>query len=140
MTGSHILSRWCLHHGSGKDLSLALHQVGLLTYFDQAQTAAATWNIIRHYSGLSEETLRNMERLIDDPSNGMMLEPNLHNAYDKLKIFLEPKPAVSSRRFRCYRVSRFRQQRQKMSTHSRRYPVDHGCTLLISLIQDTMAD
>jgi len=32
----------------------------------QAHAAAATWNIIRHYSGMSEETIQNMERLIDD--------------------------------------------------------------------------
>lgn len=55
----------------------------------QAHTAAATWNIIRHYSGLSEETIQNMEWLVDDPSNGMMLEWNIHDNFDKLKVYLE---------------------------------------------------
>ncbi|KAG1748495.1 uncharacterized protein EDB91DRAFT_1114423 [Suillus paluster] len=56
---------------------------------DRAHTAAATWNIIRHYSGMSEETIQTMERLVDDPSNGMMLGRDIHNVFDKLKIYLE---------------------------------------------------
>jgi hypothetical protein len=55
----------------------------------QAHTAAATWNIIRHYSGMSEETIQNTERLIDNPSNGMMLQRDIHDNFDKLKIYLE---------------------------------------------------
>ncbi|KAG2355586.1 hypothetical protein BDR07DRAFT_1381420 [Suillus spraguei] len=62
--------------------------VGVFT-MDQAHTAAATWNIIRHYSGMSEETIQNMERLVDNSSNGMMLEYNIHNIFDKLKVYLE---------------------------------------------------
>ncbi|KAG1795993.1 uncharacterized protein HD556DRAFT_1471324 [Suillus plorans] len=62
--------------------------VGVFT-MDRTHTAAATWNIIRHYSGLSEETIDNMERLVDDPSNGMMLEWNTHDNFDKLKVYLE---------------------------------------------------
>lgn len=55
----------------------------------QAHTAAATWNIIRHYSGMSEETIQNMERLVDDLSNGMMLHSDVHTVFDKLKVYLE---------------------------------------------------
>ncbi|KAG2139217.1 hypothetical protein DEU56DRAFT_800175 [Suillus clintonianus] len=62
--------------------------VGVFT-MDRAHTAAATWNIIRHYSGMSEETIQNMERLVDDPSNGMMLQHDIHDIFDKLKIYLE---------------------------------------------------
>ncbi|KAG0704677.1 hypothetical protein DFH29DRAFT_1036801 [Suillus ampliporus] len=52
-------------------------------------SAAATWDIIRHYSGLSEETIQNMESLMDDPSNGMMLEYYTHTAFDEFKVYLE---------------------------------------------------
>lgn len=30
-----------------------------------------------------------MERLVDDPSNDMMLEHNIHDNFDKLKVYLE---------------------------------------------------
>jgi hypothetical protein len=63
--------------------------VGVFT-MDRAHTAAATWNIIRHYSGMSEEIIQNMERLVDDPSNGMMLQRDIHDIFDKLKVYLEP--------------------------------------------------
>ncbi|KAG2126914.1 hypothetical protein DEU56DRAFT_821391 [Suillus clintonianus] len=72
LIGAHILKR----------------AVGVFT-MDRAHTAAATWSIIRHYSGMSEETIKNMERLVDDPSNGMMLEGNIHHNFDNLKIYLE---------------------------------------------------
>lgn len=72
LIGAHILKR----------------AVGVFT-MDRAHTAAATWNIIRHYSGMPEETIQNMERLVDDPSNGMMLGRDIHDIFDKLKIYLE---------------------------------------------------
>ncbi|KAG1727218.1 hypothetical protein EDB19DRAFT_1914304 [Suillus lakei] len=72
LIGAHILKR----------------AVGVFT-MDRAHTAAATWNIIRRYSGMSEETIQNMERLVDDPSNGMMLQRDIHDNFDKLKIYLE---------------------------------------------------
>ncbi|KAG2336789.1 hypothetical protein BDR05DRAFT_953117, partial [Suillus weaverae] len=62
--------------------------VGVFT-IDQAHTAAATWNIIWHYSGMSEETIQNMEMLVDNPCNGMMLQHDIHDNFDKLKIYLE---------------------------------------------------
>ncbi|KAG0704680.1 hypothetical protein DFH29DRAFT_358899 [Suillus ampliporus] len=55
----------------------------------QTHAAAATWDIIRYYSGLSEETIQNMESLVDDPSNGMMLEYCIHTPFDKFKVYLE---------------------------------------------------
>jgi HNH endonuclease len=64
--------------------------------FLQAHSAAATWNIIRHYSGMSEQMIQGMETLIDDPSNGFMLEHNIHVNFDQLKWYLVPKPEVSS--------------------------------------------
>ena len=60
----------------------------------QAQTATATWNIIQHYMGMSNEMVQNMERFIDDPSNGIMLEANVHVVFDKLKIYLHWNPEV----------------------------------------------
>ncbi|KAG1887165.1 hypothetical protein F4604DRAFT_1235933 [Suillus subluteus] len=62
--------------------------VGVFT-MDRTHNAAATWNIIWRYSGLSEENIQNMERLVDDPSNGMMLHHAVHHVFDKLKVYLE---------------------------------------------------
>ncbi|KAG2097399.1 hypothetical protein BD769DRAFT_1394512 [Suillus cothurnatus] len=39
--------------------------------------------------GMSKETIKNMERLVDNPSNCMMLQRDLHDNFDKLKIYLE---------------------------------------------------
>lgn len=50
---------------------------------------SATWHVIRHYSGMSEKTIQNMERLVDDPSNGMMLQYDIYDMFDKLKVYLE---------------------------------------------------
>ncbi|KAG1723537.1 uncharacterized protein EDB91DRAFT_1172556 [Suillus paluster] len=72
LTGAHILKR----------------AVGVFT-LERAHTAAATWNIIRHYSGMSKETIQDMERLVDDPSNGMMLKHHTHIVFDKLKVYLK---------------------------------------------------
>ncbi|KAG1747795.1 uncharacterized protein EDB91DRAFT_1114873 [Suillus paluster] len=72
LTGAHILKR----------------AVGVFT-LERPHTAAATWNIIRHYSGMSKETIQDMERLVDDPSNGMMLQGDVHTVFDKLKVYLE---------------------------------------------------
>ncbi|KAG2101619.1 uncharacterized protein F5147DRAFT_655259 [Suillus discolor] len=51
--------------------------VGVFT--DRADTMAATWNTIRHYSGMFEETIQNMEKLVNDSSNSMVLGHNIHN-------------------------------------------------------------
>ncbi|OAX35022.1 hypothetical protein K503DRAFT_858860 [Rhizopogon vinicolor AM-OR11-026] len=55
----------------------------------QLHTAAAMWNIIWHYSGVSEDTSQNMERLVDGPSNGMMPNRAVHTVFDMLKVYLE---------------------------------------------------
>ena len=50
---------------------------------------------------MSDEMLQNMERLVDDSSNGIMLEPNVHTVFDKLKVYLERRPEVSLQGFCC---------------------------------------
>jgi hypothetical protein len=37
---------------------------------------------------MSGETIQGMERLVDDPFNDMMLEYNIHDHFDKLKVYL----------------------------------------------------
>jgi HNH endonuclease len=49
--------------------------------------------------------MQSMERLVDDPSNGIMLEPNVHTVFDKLKVYLEQKPEVSLQDCSCYIAS-----------------------------------
>jgi hypothetical protein len=38
--------------------------------------------------------VQNMGRLIDDPSNGIILEANVHVVFDKLKIYFQRNPEV----------------------------------------------
>ncbi|KAG1822946.1 uncharacterized protein BJ212DRAFT_839720 [Suillus subaureus] len=49
----------------------------------------ATWDIIRRYSRISATTIRNMERLVDDSSNGMTLYYSVHTAFDNLTVYFE---------------------------------------------------
>lgn len=43
---------------------------------------------------MSNEMIQNMERFIDDPSNGIMLEPITHIVFDRLKIYFQRNPEV----------------------------------------------
>jgi hypothetical protein len=43
---------------------------------------------------MSNEMVQNMGRLIDDPSNGIILEANVHVVFDTLKIYFQRNPEV----------------------------------------------
>ncbi|KAG2131742.1 hypothetical protein DEU56DRAFT_981791 [Suillus clintonianus] len=74
LTGAHILKR----------------AIGVFT-LDRVRISlpAATLNIIRQYSGIFEETIQDMARLVGDPSTGVMLQGDVHTVFDKLKVYLE---------------------------------------------------
>jgi hypothetical protein len=84
---------------------------------------------------MPEETILSMERLIDDPSNGVMLHADVHSVFDKLKVYFERNPEVSPADIRA--ITSYIDQcfSEKMSTHSRRWPVGHGFTLAHSSIR-----
>jgi len=124
----HILKRAVGVFGLERVRSSILCQIQSLRFvpqFVQAHSAAATWNIIRHYSGMSEQTIRAMETLIDDPSNGFMLQHDIHVNFDKLKWYLVPKPEVNSYGFQGF-ITYYCHHRVTTSTRSKRFAVDPG--------------
>ncbi|CAA7270461.1 unnamed protein product [Cyclocybe aegerita] len=52
--------------------------------------AAATFDILRNYTRLPDDYLRNLEDHIDHPSNAITLEPNTHTLFDQYQICLLP--------------------------------------------------
>ena len=72
-----------------------------------------------------------METLIDDPSNGFMLQHDVHVNFDKLKWYLVPKPEVSLYRFQRF-ISYYCHYRVTTSTRSKRFGVDPGWRLSTS--------
>jgi hypothetical protein len=86
LIGTHILKLAVgVFTVDGKYFSARLSSVLTSSWIMQARTAAATWNVIQHFSAMSEETIQNMEGLVDDLSDDMMLGRNICDNFDKLK-------------------------------------------------------
>jgi len=49
-----------------------------------------TFDILRNYANLSQETISDLEDVIDDPSNGFLLELNAHVGFDRFQWCLQP--------------------------------------------------
>ncbi|KAF8326936.1 hypothetical protein F5887DRAFT_1084097 [Amanita rubescens] len=49
----------------------------------------ATWDILRHYADLSEDTIRDLENIIDSPSNGILLQTEMHDGFDNFEWCFE---------------------------------------------------
>jgi hypothetical protein len=88
---------------------------------------------------MSEEFIQNMERLVDDPSNGMMLQRDIHDIFDKLKVYLEP-TEVSPQS--CILVIPHVDQRpsEKTSTQSRMLGAGRGYTLSTSSVKPSPSE
>jgi hypothetical protein len=54
------------------------------------QSAVTTFDILRNYADISETTLMNLTNLIDDASNGLLLETNAHTGFDRFGWCLQP--------------------------------------------------
>jgi hypothetical protein len=54
------------------------------------QSAVTTIDILRNYADISETTLTNLTNLIDDASNGLLLQSDAHNSFDKFAWCLQP--------------------------------------------------
>ncbi|KAF8338694.1 hypothetical protein F5887DRAFT_1077628 [Amanita rubescens] len=49
----------------------------------------ATWDILRHYADLSEDTIERLESIVDSPSNGILLQTEMHAAFDNFEWYFE---------------------------------------------------
>jgi hypothetical protein len=56
----------------------------------QYYSAVTTFDILRNYANLSQETISDLEDVIDDPSNGFLLELNAHVGFDRFQWCLQP--------------------------------------------------
>ena len=54
------------------------------------QSAVTTFDILRNYADIPELTLKNLANLIDDASNGFLLERNAHKDFDSFVWCLQP--------------------------------------------------
>ena len=48
-----------------------------------------TWEILRHYANLSSEVIKALEDTIDSPSNGILLQREMHDAFDAYEWYFE---------------------------------------------------
>ena len=64
----------------------------------QHRAACPTFDILRNYAQLPIETIEHIDELVDDPSNGMLLEANAHTGFDKGRWYLQ-KTDVCHKRF-----------------------------------------
>ena len=55
----------------------------------QHRAALHTFDILRNYAQLPVETIEHIDDLIDDPSNGMLLEKNAHEGFDRCQWYLQ---------------------------------------------------
>ena len=50
----------------------------------------STWDILQHYADLSKAEIEDLENTIDSPSNGMLLQLEMHSDFDKFMWYFEP--------------------------------------------------
>jgi hypothetical protein len=64
----------------------------------QYLSALTTFDILRHYASLPVTIIEieDIAKIIDDPSNGMTLEPNVHVGFDDYDWSLKDVKDVSS--------------------------------------------
>lgn len=67
-------------------------------------SAITTFDILANYTRLSKETFEDLQNHLDDPSNGMMLESNAHEAYDRFSWCLKS-TEVSFLAFNCLHIA-----------------------------------
>jgi len=58
--------------------------------YSQYESAATTLDILRRYTCLPDNILNDLESHIDDTSNGMMMDRNLHATFDRFYWCLKP--------------------------------------------------
>ncbi|TDL26449.1 hypothetical protein BD410DRAFT_521635 [Rickenella mellea] len=49
-----------------------------------------TWDILRYYAAISDETLSNLQTVIDSTANGITLEKTMHSEFDDFNVVFVP--------------------------------------------------
>ena len=58
-------------------------------FYIQFKSAVTTFDILRNFTRIPVTKLEDLHSHIDDPSNGMMLELNAHNSFDRFNWCLK---------------------------------------------------
>lgn len=61
----------------------------------QYDSALVSFDILKNFANLEQRTINDLVKVIDDPSNGFLLEPQSHGGFDEYLWSLSPKPGVS---------------------------------------------
>ena len=48
-----------------------------------------TWDILWHYADLSEEIIHGLKNIVDLPTNGILLEASMHDAFNDFECYFE---------------------------------------------------
>ena len=48
-----------------------------------------TWDILQHYADLSEEIIHGLKNVVDLPTNGILLEASMHDAFNDFECYFE---------------------------------------------------
>lgn len=48
-----------------------------------------TWDILRHYADISDETTESLENTIDSPSNGILLDTGMYSLFNEFAWYFE---------------------------------------------------
>jgi hypothetical protein len=93
LMGSHIVRRSIATSDDSPSGIVGVTKISSTTWsMDCLQHVSrpSTWNILQHYVDLSDEMIEDLENTIDSPSNGMLLQIEIHAAFDKFAWFFEP--------------------------------------------------
>jgi hypothetical protein len=60
-----------------------------LFLFHQYRSTVTTFDILRNFANLSQQALRDLEDVIDDPSNGFLLDRNSYDGFDNFQWCLQ---------------------------------------------------
>lgn len=97
------------------------------------QSAVTTFDILRNFTRLSEQTLQELHNHIDHPSNAMMLETNAHNAFDKFKWCLKATEVEHVYDLKVFDATKFffdpPNNRITFVDHSEKFPVQRADAL-----------
>ena len=69
--------------------SIAYRLPDLFYFFRQFKSAVTTFDILRNFTRIPVEKLEDLHSELDDPSNGMMLQIDTHNSFDRFNWCLQ---------------------------------------------------
>lgn len=97
LVGAHILRRaigeFDNDHNSKSVGHLSIHNVllnGRRLLYIQFKSAVTTFDMLLNFARLSVETLEELHDQLDNPSNGMILQKDAHDAFDSFYWCMKP--------------------------------------------------